>query len=299
VIDGTMVSDNTTKRIVVVGGKGFIGSSLVSHLEAVKFPTLLISRSEFDLLNKDDCEAISAILLPTDIIVFASAITPARSPKDVIDSMSMLHNFLIAVSGNALDGFVLVSSDAVYGDFDGSVSENSPRNPNTFHGLAQLAREMILDSSHIGRKVILRLCAVYGPGDTHNSYGPNRFISQIINKEPIKVLGSGLNRRDHIYIEDVVRLIVAVAQSGVSGTFNLASGVTYSFRDVAMACKEEFGQRSPIEYVGSEGFITNRIINVNRIRDFSEDSILRPLNLGLKQWKVHQESQIDAREKGN
>ena len=277
-----------SNRIVVVGSKGFIGSSLISYLKLTGSAFLAISRDEFDLLNEKKCKEISNILLPTDVIVFSSAVTPARSSKDVTNSMLMLQNFIDSVSSLTLAGFVLISSDSVYGDFQGMVNESYPYNPNTFHGLSQVAREIILNSSSLKSKTILRLCAVYGKGDTHNSYGPNRCVTQLINKEPIKVFGSVLNVRDHIYIQDVVKIIGLIAQSKISGIFNVASGYTYSFREVALACKDIFRANSIIEFVGSEGPILKKIIDVSKIQELSLDLIPCNLETGLTQWKLQE-----------
>lgn len=275
-----------SERLVVVGGKGFIGGSLVSHLKRNHIAFLSITRDEFDLLNKNDCKAICNILLPTDVIVFCSAITPARSSKDVIDSILMLQNFIDAISNLAIKGFILISSDAVYGDFHGTIDEESPYSPSTFHGLTQVAREIILNTSYLEHKSILRLCAVFGPGDTHNSYGPNRFVNQIRNNDLITVLGLGANKRDHLYIDDAVKIIALFALANISGVFNLASGFTLSFKEVAMACRQEFSPNAAIEFVGSEGPIFDKIIDVTRLRNLSLGHTPKSFELGLAQWRV-------------
>lgn len=275
-----------SERLVVVGGKGFIGGSLVSHLKRNRLAFLSITRDEFDLLNKNDCKAIRNILLPTDVIVFCSAITPARSSEDVVDSILMLQNFIDAISNLAIKSFTLISSDAVYGDFHGTIDEESPYNPNTFHGLTQVAREIILNTSYLEHKSILRLCAVFGPGDTHNSYGPNRFVNQIRNNNSITVLGLGANKRDHLYIDDAVKIIALFALSNISGVFNLASGFTRSFKEVAMACRQEFSPNAAIEFVGSEGPIFHKIIDVTRLRNLSLGHTPKSFELGLAQWRV-------------
>lgn len=283
-----------SERLVVVGGRGFIGSSLVSYLKQNHIPFLSIARNEFDLLNKNDCEAIRKILLPTDVIVFCSAITPARSSKDVIDSILMLQNFIDAISNLTIKGFVLISSDAVYGDFHGIINEESPYNPNTLHGLTQVAREIIFNTSHLEHKSILRLCAVFGPGDTHNSYGPNRFVNQIRHNSSIKVLGLGANVRDHLYIVDAVKIIALFALSHISGVFNLASGFTLSFKEVAMACREEFSPNTLIEFVGSEGPIFHKIIDVTRLRNLSLGHTPKNFDLGLAQWRVAHDQAVNT-----
>ena len=52
---------------------------------------------------------------------------------------------------------------------------------------------------------IVRPTLVYGEGDPHNGYGPNRFI-KLIKKKPIELFGRGEELRDHVWINDVSRL---------------------------------------------------------------------------------------------
>ena len=64
------------------------------------------------------------------------------------------------------------------------VTEASAVEPADFYALAKYAGERVLANVCGAAKiplVIVRPTGVYGPGDTHNSYGPNRFISQIMN----------------------------------------------------------------------------------------------------------------------
>jgi nucleoside-diphosphate-sugar epimerase len=92
---------------------------------------------------------------------------------------------------------VYISSDAVYDDAAHPVRETSACNPSSFHGVMHLARERMLAESckKAGTPLlIVRPCAVYGAGDTHNSYGPNRFLKTAVEKSEIALtMGSLMN----------------------------------------------------------------------------------------------------------
>jgi nucleoside-diphosphate-sugar epimerase len=128
---------------------------------------------------------------------------------------------------------------------------------------------------------ILRVCAVYGEGDTHNGYGPNRFINQIKNSETIKVFGEGLNFRDHIHINDVVNLIIRSLKTNFTGTLNIVTGKSYSFHDVAEKCRSIFSPQTKIENSGTEGEIIVKSFDISKINETFPDFTAMNLDAGL------------------
>jgi UDP-glucose 4-epimerase len=274
-------------RVVVVGCNGFIGSSVVKELNNLRIENIGIAKEDFNLLEETTSLKLNKILKEDDQIVFTSAIAPSKSAEDVIKSTKMAQVFCNSISELNIKQVILISSDSVYGDKAGFFNELSSCDPNSFHGLAQLSREIVLRNSKIKNLAILRVCAVYGEGDTHNGYGPNRFINQIRNSESIKVFGDGLNFRDHIHIDDVVNLIIRSLKSNLSGTLNVASGKSYSFRDVAEKCQKIFSPQTEIENSGAEGEIMVKSFDNSRISETFPDFTAMDLVTGLRHWKKH------------
>jgi nucleoside-diphosphate-sugar epimerase len=255
-------------RIVVVGSKGFIGSSISKRLSGGEIDVLNISRKQFNLLNLNTIDFLAKILLKDDIVIFTSAIAPSKTIKDLQKTIRMAEIFSKCLEMVNLKNLILISSDSVYGDKSGKFNEDSSCDPDTYHGLSQLVREMIFKKSALNCLTILRICAVYGPGDTHNGYGPNRFVNQIANNLPIKLFGNGLNRRDHIYIDDVVELILSTVNLNYNGILNLATGKTYSFLQVAEECNAIFSKNKNIEKIGAEDTIINKEIDISKLKSF-------------------------------
>lgn len=278
-------NSDTPHRIVVVGCNGFIGKALTTKLTELGIVHVGLSKEEFNLLDDKVSEKLKQIIQPNDHIVFTSAITPSKSPGDVQKSIKMVETFAAALADKPCKQVVLISSDAVYGDRGGKFDENSLSSPNSFHGLAQLSREIVLQDHKKLNLAILRVCAVYGKGDTHNSYGPNRFLKQIENSESIKVFGEGLSVRDHIHIDDVVRIILNSIDINFSGILNVVSGYSYTFMEVAQKCQEVFSPNSQIETQGTEGEILIKQFNTLRIQELFPKFKTTDLDLGLRNWK--------------
>lgn len=272
-------------RVIVIGCNGFIGRSILKELHCLGIETVGIAKEDFNLLEDSTTSKLNSILKEDDQIVFTSAIAPSKSAEDVRKSIKMANVFCNSVSDLNIKQVILISSDSVYGDKSGLFDEYSACDPNSFHGLAQLSREIVLKNSNIQNLAILRLCAVYGEGDPHNGYGPNRFINQIRNSDTIKVFGEGLNFRDHIYIDDVVNLIFRSLKMNFSGTLNVVTGNSYSFNEVAEKCREIFSPRTKIEYTGTEGKIIVKNFDISKINEIFPDFKAMNLDSGLELWK--------------
>jgi nucleoside-diphosphate-sugar epimerase len=133
---------------------------------------------------------------------------------------------------------VYLSSDAVYGWETTLISEHTPPSPPDLYGTMHLARERMLGQCLGPAKIpftVIRLCAVYGPGDTHDGYGPNRFLRQATSGAAITLFGEGEETRDHLFVDDAVALIRACIDRPESRLLNAVSGRSRSFRAVAEA----------------------------------------------------------------
>ena len=275
---------NVGKRVVVIGAKGFIGTALSKHLEDLGSTVLQISREDVDLLNEESVKRLKQILTPFDKVVYISSIAPAKSVDDVQKNIKMAECFCKSIENLPLKQVVLISSDSVYGESEGNFSEDSPCNPNTYHGLAQLSREIIFKNSKQPNLAILRICGVYGQGDTHNSYGPNRFVRQILNNESINLFGLGLNMRDHIYISDVTEIIINVLMIDFKGSLNVGSGKATSFADVAYNCKKIFHSPNEITMSGDEGIIIRKQSSIIKLESVFPNLSTLDLTAGLADW---------------
>ena len=105
----------------------------------------------------------------------------------------------------------------MYADVKENISEKTITSPSSLHGLMHLTREEILKYNFNKILCILRPTIIYGAGDSHNGYGPNRFVNCALRNNSISIFGSGEERRDHIFIEDLVKIH---QMSGFAGSFS-------------------------------------------------------------------------------
>jgi nucleoside-diphosphate-sugar epimerase len=226
-------------RTVVLGSNGFIARGLIQLLEAQSHPCRPVGSAEVDLSDPTAVLKLRAILQPGDAVVVCSALTPehGRDRAAFQKNVRMADHVAGALEGSPAAHVVYLSSDSV-------------TNPSgDFYALAHLVREQILQAACANRipLTILRPGAVFGPGDTHNAYGPNRFIRTARAERKISLFGEGEEQRDHIYIRDLSRIIQLCIQNGVVGSFDGVAGDAVTFRDLALAIDRAMGGGITIE----------------------------------------------------
>lgn len=220
-------------RVVVIGAAGFVGGAVASRLESDGVPVLRISRKEVDLLAADADQRLGKLLKEGDTVVAASARAPVKNTDMLVENMVMARAMVRALSSAPVAQVVNISSDAVYADSDGPLTEQSCASPGSLHGAMHLAREVMFQSEIKVPLAILRPSLLYGASDPHNGYGPNRFRRLAAKGEDIVLFGEGEERRDHVYIEDVADLVARVLHRRSAGVLNIATGEVHSFRAIA------------------------------------------------------------------
>ena len=220
-------------RVVILGAAGFVGAATVKLLRSRSIPTLALGRGDLDLLADSAAHRLRALLKPTDALVVVSAKAPCKNVAMLGENIRMMTAVCDALTDNKIEHVVYISSDAVYRDSSGLLSESSCAEPSSLHGVMHLAREVMLKSVVTAPLAILRPTLIYGDADPHNGYGPNRFRRLAAEGKEIVLFGEGEERRDHVSVDDVAELVMRVLCRRSEGTLNIASGNVVSFRSIA------------------------------------------------------------------
>jgi len=236
-------------RAVILGAGGFIGGAIHRRLRQEGVPALALGRPAFDLLAPSAAEQLAATLQPDDVLIFVSAKAPVKNAAMLLENLRMGEAVCAALQQRPVGHVLYISSDAVYKDSAGPLSESSCAEPGSLHGIMHLAREVMLRAGFSGPLALLRPTLVHGLDDPHNGYGPNRFRRLAAEGKEIVLFGDGEERRDHVAVEDIAELASRIVLHRSSGVVNATSGDVVSFRELAEFCAAQFS--TPIAVKGS------------------------------------------------
>jgi UDP-glucose 4-epimerase len=277
------------EHVVIVGQSGFIGSALARYARAAGASVVGYSSADLDLRDQAALSRLDDTLTSDSVLFVPAALTPDRGAGlDTLQAnLGMSLNLARYLEKHPVRQCVYFSSDAVYPMLEQPVDEHTCVEPSSLYALAKYAGERMLEQAAArsgSALLILRPTAVYGPGDTHASYGPNRFVRSAVAEHAVRLFGQGEEQRDHLFIDDLVRAAWALASSPArSATVNLASGTSRSFASVA----EDLRSLAPFEISIStaprQSVITHRHFDIGRLRAALPGFEFTPFRDGLKQ----------------
>jgi UDP-glucose 4-epimerase len=285
------------ERVVVIGAGGFVGGAIAARFEQNAVPVLSLGRREIDLLAADARDRLGGLLRAGDVLVAASAIAPCRTADMLRDNMALAAALVAAASAVPLAQLVNISSDAVYADAPEPLTEDSPKAPDSLHGVMHLAREIMFRGAVAAPLVMLRPTLIYGAADPHNGYGPNRFLRLAAAGEPIVLFGKGEERRDHVLIDDLAELAARVVYRRSSGALNIATGRVTSFRDIADMVVRLAGTAVPVvETPRTQPMPHNgyRAFDPAMCRAAFPDFTFTPIEEGLRRTTAAREPSLEA-----
>jgi UDP-glucose 4-epimerase len=269
-------------RVVIIGAGGFVGGAIAQQLQDEKVPVLGLTRRYVDLLQEGAAKKLAGLVRTGDAVVFVSAIAPARNSAALMQNLVMAEQVIAALATQPAEHLVYISSDAVYADNANPVTERSCRQPSSMHGMMHAARELMLKTEVKAPLAILRPSLLYGARDPHNGYGPNRFRRLAAKGEPITLFGEGEEQRDHVFVDDVARLVALVLAHRSRGELNVATGRSGSFREIAELAVKLSGKPVEIRGTPRQNPITHRHFDVAECLKAFPQFRYTPLGEGLE-----------------
>jgi UDP-glucose 4-epimerase len=275
-------------RVVVTGAGGFVGGTIAKRLRAQDVEVLALTRRELNLLEPTAAASLQSLLRPTDSVVMVSARAPAKTVGDLMTNLRMAEPVCEALAAVTVAHLLYISSDAIYADDANPVTESSPAAPSTLHGMMHAARELMLKGATRSPMAALRPTLIYGAGDPHGGYGPNRFRREAAKGGPVQIFGEGEERRDHVAVEDVAELASLILHHRSAGALNATTGISTSFHDIAHMVAAQFGAQMRVVSIPRSGpppHLTHRHFDITSCHKDFPSFCFTPLAEGLDRAK--------------
>jgi len=241
------------KRILITGGAGFIGVNIINKLLNLGCKNVnLIVKSSTNLdriknvlseinLHKADLSDIIRLQkiirkINPSIIIHLATYSDYRDQKAVSQmietNITGTLNLLIASKNINYDIFINTGTSSEYGIKKYPIKETDLLEPVSFYATTKACATLlcqVFSKEHNKPLVTLRPFSAYGPFEEKSRFIPT-VIKSIIKNEPIK-LTPGSQRRDFIYIDDIVNIYLKAMRKGksLSGQIlNMGTGKEYT-----------------------------------------------------------------------
>ncbi len=269
-----LTPDLDGKTILITGGAGFIGSSLVAYFRAHHKNARVIVLDKFrdgtsfpsgnpsslghfknllgfdgDILALDINDGLGILQnLHFDYVLHQAAISDTTLENQKLMIQTNHHAFLellhIALKKGAK--VVYASSAGTYGNSSVPNIVGVGEEPENIYGFSKLAMDTsvrkILSSTPQAPIVGLRYFNVYGAREYYKGKTASMILQlalQALESKKVRLFEFGQQQRDFVYIDDVVWANVLAMQVNKGGIYNVGYGVSRSYNDIIAILRQE------------------------------------------------------------
>lgn len=246
----------TDRPVVVTGGNGFLGRVVVQALHNAGARVAAPTHDEYDLVDREACNAMLTKHSPTHIIHLAARVggigyNQAEPARLYLDNLLMGTNIIETARAHNVEKTVLMGTVCSYPKFtpvpfkETSLWDGYPEETNAPYGIAKKAHlvHAQVNAAQYGQSFAYLIPTnLYGPGDKFHP-AVSHVIPALIKKcvearessaDKIDVWGTGSASREYLYVEDAAAAIVLAAENH-SGTdpINLGTDREITIRETA------------------------------------------------------------------
>ncbi|MFH0853964.1 MAG: NAD-dependent epimerase/dehydratase family protein [bacterium] len=294
------MENKITNRIVITGGSGFIGTSLLIKFKQNNFNDILVidkhkpqlEWGQYIIGNFEKRELLENAIQKNDIVIhLACSTVPSTSEldkaRDINENiLSSLMLFDICAKKKINKIIFLSSGGTVYGDHGKKIlKETDLTNPINSHGIMKLAIEQyinLFNRLYGLNYIILRAANPYGwpfllPAQTDANKLFHReknqgvidiFLRKAINNETLEIWGDGKIVRDYIHIDDLTNFIITLIKNPIQNKlFNAGAGIGTEINEIVKIIKKITEKKLSVSYLPKRNFdVPHNILDIKKAR---------------------------------
>ena len=248
-------------KIVIAGANSFIGKRLLKKVADDDVVAIVREGSQFTFpgvkivhCNMEEYGQLGELCGPGDVFVdltWRGSRGADRQNREMQEKNYL--STLAAMKSMAEAGYktlVSAGSQAEYGQCEGTITENTPTNPNTQYGIYKLRiyNEVKVIAQQQGCRFIEpRYFSLYGPGDYEKTL-IMATLKKLLNNERIE-LNECTQLWDYLFVDDAMDALVHLCKTNAEGgVYNFATGHHRTLREFILDMKEAVGSDSEVVF---------------------------------------------------
>ena len=251
------------KKVLIVGGTGFIGFHLIKKCLSLKMIVTSISRTKpskfqklskviYKIANLNNLQKLKKLIQDDyDYVVNLGGNIDHINKKKTYKSHYLgVKNLYEVLKKKNIKRFVQIGSSSEYGKIFGAVKETNFCKPKTIYGRSKLNATKFLLHKFKKKKfpaIILRFFQVYGPHQKTNRLISYVICSSLKNKNFL--CSEGSQQRDFLYVDDAVSSIIKNfnnKKETVGKIFNVGYGTPIKVKKIILIIKKIIKKGNPI-----------------------------------------------------
>ncbi|MDF3059540.1 MAG: epimerase [Rariglobus sp.] len=311
------MNPSQSKKFLVTGGAGFIGSHLTEALLAAGHEVVVFDdfNDYYDpAIKEGNLAGVKAEVVRGDIrddalvvrtfaahrfdgvfhLAARAGVRPSIADPRLYFSTNMdgTLNLLEACRRNGVNDFIFASSSSVYGvnsKVPFAESDLIERTISPYAATKIAGEQMCSNYAHLFglRCMCLRFFTVYGPRQRPD-LAISKFTAAILAGKPIDRYGDGSTARDYTYVEDIVRGIVAAArytEKSAFEIFNLGGSATTTLNELIALVEDATGRKAIINQLPDQpGDVPRTFADVGKARRLLGYEPHTPINEGVRKY---------------
>ena len=245
------MTNKLQKKILLIGGSGFVGSFLIKELQDHIVENLDKNSSPFfdNLTVNGDIRNLDEIKIPkdTDCVVLLAAehrddVSPTSLYYDV--NVQGTKNVLQAMDNSGIKNIIFTSSVAIYGLNKSNPDENHPQDPFNHYGKSKWEAELVIrdwfEKDPKNKSInIIRPTVIFGERNRGNVFN----LLKQISSGNFMIIGKGENKKSMAYVGNIVSFIKNRLEVNESGyhIFNYADKPDYSMSELTQIIQKKMG----------------------------------------------------------
>ena len=253
-------------KFTIFGSSGYIGSSLVKKLELERIECAKPNLQSDKITSENLGHVIYSVGVPNF----------KENPQKAIDAHVILLNKILKEAN--FESFLYLSSTRVYHNASSTNEESSlivnPLNFEHIYNISKIMGEIMCNISTKKHVRIARLSNVTGKNLNQNVF-LSSIIKNAIETKKITLQTSLDSEKDYVHVDDVIEILLKIAQKGENKVYNIASGKNLSNNQIVKKIQET--TECKVEVIKKAKKYSFLPIDINRIKnefDFEPRSIL-------------------------